>query len=134
LVVSTVDTADSLVDVVGLAIRAFSAEVIDEVEARLADTSADDPVLVYRAHWLAFSVAALATDLLVAANAVAALTLVVVDLSLEVTLRTYSFDQVIARKTSTGPNGGIPNFIVFASISAYPVDGVIVFSWRASPT
>jgi len=92
LVGSALDPADSLVDVVELASRALSAEVVDQVVARFADASVQDEVLVLSTNGSADTVAALTTHLLVAVDAVAALALLVVDLGLGVALRTETRD------------------------------------------
>lgn len=46
LVASALHSADSLVDVVDLSLRALGAEVVDEEVSRLADTSSPNEVLV----------------------------------------------------------------------------------------
>lgn len=59
LVGSALDPADSLVDVVDLSLGAPGAEVVDQVVARLADTSSADEVLVLAADRGAHSIASL---------------------------------------------------------------------------
>ncbi len=59
LVASALDSAESLVDVVDLSLRALGAEVVDEEVPRLADTSSPDEVLVRTADRRAHSVAPL---------------------------------------------------------------------------
>jgi hypothetical protein len=59
LVCSALNSADALVDVVNLASGALGAEVVDEVEAGLADTSSRDIIFVDVANGSADSVAAL---------------------------------------------------------------------------
>jgi len=114
LVGSALDPADPLVDVVELAIRALGAEVVDEVVPGLADASVQDEVFVLGTNGSAHAVAALAAHLLVSLNAVAALAVMVVYLSLGVALGAHSVDQVVARKAATGPDGGVPHFMDLA--------------------
>lgn len=125
LVGSALDPADSLVDVVELAVRALSAEVVDQVVARLADASVKNEVLVLSTDGRTDSVAALTTHLLVALDAVAALTHLVVDLGLGVALRTQTGDQVEARQAAAGTDSGVPDFMDLAVGSTDAVDGVI---------
>jgi hypothetical protein len=69
-----------LVDIIGLSYGALSAEVVDEVESRLADTATGDPIFIDVADGSADAVAALTCHLVVSINAVAALKFLVVDL------------------------------------------------------
>ena len=131
MVGSALDSADSLVDIIELAFRAFGTEVVDQVETGLADASVQDEVFVLGTDGSTDAVAALTTHFFVALNAVAALTLVVVNLSLRVALGTKTVDQVVARKAAAGTDGGVPDFMDLAVSSADTVGGVIDLSGRA---
>jgi hypothetical protein len=86
-----------LVDIIELSFGAFSAEVVDEVKSRFADTSSLDPVFIYSADRGANSIAALSACLSVSIDAVAALVLLVIDLSLRVADAAHSSNKVVAR-------------------------------------
>lgn len=131
LVGSALDSADHLVDVVELAFRAFGAEVVDQVESGLADTSVQDPVLVLGADRSANTVAALPAHFLEAGNAVTALSPLVVDLRSPVALAADSVDQVESREASARTDSGVPDFISLALSAADSVDTVVGLSGRA---
>ena len=46
LIGTTFDSADTFVDVIELSVGALSAEVVDQVETWLADTSIQDPIFI----------------------------------------------------------------------------------------
>ena len=80
LVASTLNPADSLVDIVELSCRALGAEVVYEIVSWFTDASVSDPVLIDCADGTAYSIAPLSACLSVSADAVAALVFLVVDL------------------------------------------------------
>ena len=122
------DPTHPVVDVVGLALGTLRAEVVDQVEPRLADTPADDEVLVGRTNRSADPVTSLAAPLGVPLNAVAAADPVVEDLSPGVALTADVVDQVVPRQTSAGPDNGVPDLVVGTGSMADPVGGVVDFS------
>jgi len=97
LVASTLNPADSLVDIVELSCRALGAEVVYEIVSWFTDASVSDPVLIGCADGTADSIACLSTCLSVSIDAVTALELLVIDLSLGVADAANSSNKVVAR-------------------------------------
>ncbi len=132
LVGSALDSADSLVDIVKLALRAFGAEIVDEEEAGFADTSVLDPIFIDCTNGGADTIASLSTGFSVPVNAVAALVLLVVDLGLGIADAAHSSDEVVTWEASAGADGGVPNFVYFARRVADTIGSVVDLSRRAN--
>jgi hypothetical protein len=95
LVGSALDSADSLVNIIELTCGALSTEVVDKVVAWLADTSALDPVLIYRTNRCTNSIAALSTSLFVAFDTVAALIFLIINLGFRITDTAQSSYEIV---------------------------------------
>lgn len=130
LVVSALDSAYSLVNVVELALGTLGAVVVDQVVSRFADASVQDVVLVDRTNRNALALTSLTGSLLEARFAVAALDHVVVELGLGVAGRAHALDEVVAGKAAASPDDGVPHFVVLARNVANSVSGVVNLSGR----
>jgi len=71
---------------------------------------------------------------LIAFNAVTALSLLIVDLSLWIADTAHSVDQVISRQAAASSDNRIPNFIDFAWAVADSIGRIINLSWWAKST
>jgi hypothetical protein len=131
LVGSTLDSANHLVNVIELTFRALGAEVIDQVETRLADTPVQDPVFVLGADRSAHTVASLSADFLIPGNAVAALALLVVNLSPGVALTADAVNQVEPWEAAASSDGRVPYLVCLALCAANSIYSIVGLSGRA---
>lgn len=70
---------------------------------------------------------------MISLNAITTLHLLVVDLSLGVTLRADTADEVESRQAPTGTDGGIPNLISLAASPADTISSIVGLGRRADP-
>ena len=132
LVRSTSDPADSVVNIISLTFRTLSTVIVDQIESRLANTSTQDEVLIFRTNRSTNALASLTTSLLVSFDTVTASDSMVKDLSSWVALTADIVDQVESRKAPASSNNGVPNFIVGARSVTDSIGSIIDFSRRTN--
>lgn len=134
LIGSALHSANHLVHVVELTFRALGAEVVNKVVSGLTDAPVQDPVFVLGTDRSAHAIASLSADFLISRNAIAALALLVVDLSLRVALAADAIDQVESGEAAAGSDGWIPNLVCLTLSAADSIDSVVGLSGGANST